>query len=351
MGTSDVRSTQQLSCREASQKPVVEGPDVRSVKSGTGAIYYLLFTIYIYFSATHSLQYFYTASLGIPGLPEYISVGEVDGEMISYYDSNVRKQVPKQYWMAKNFTEEYWTSETDLDIFHERVFKVNINILKQRFNQTEGVSVFQKVYGCQWDDQTNATDSFEAFGYNGEDFMSLELKTMTWTSPLPQAANTVHKWNHMESKMPQRKEYFQKDCFDWLKKYVNFGSNHLDMKGCLATGFYPKPVNITWYRDGKVVHEGVYIGETLPNGDGTFQKRVVLRVSPEERREHQYSCEVTHKSGEPIILFHKEGTRTCHIVYFIAIPKKSNSVVTSPLTRPKACSQTPLGNSTLFVRN
>lgn len=39
------------------------------------------------------------------------------------------------------------------------------------------------------------------------------------------------------------------------------------------------------------------VGETLPNEDGTFQKRAVLTVSPEELKGNEYTCEVVHNSG------------------------------------------------------
>lgn len=70
---------------------------------------------------------------------------------------------------------------------------------------------------------------------------------------------------------------------------------------CHATGFYPDGVMITWKRDGKELQEDVWVGETLPNEDGTFQKRVELRVSPEERRKGHYTCEVAHNSGELVV--------------------------------------------------
>ena len=66
---------------------------------------------------------------------------------------------------------------------------------------------------------------------------------------------------------------------------------------CHATGFYPDTVKITWKRDGEEIKEEVDVGETLPNGDGTYQKRAVLTVSPEERKRSQYTCEVEHASG------------------------------------------------------
>ncbi|XP_062376563.1 BOLA class I histocompatibility antigen, alpha chain BL3-7-like isoform X2 [Sardina pilchardus] len=78
---------------------------------------------------------------------------------------------------------------------------------------------------------------------------------------------------------------------------------------CHATGFYPEGVMITWKRDGEEMLDDVDVGETLPNEDGTFQKRVVLTVSPEELENREYTCEVAHKSGETIILVESEIQR------------------------------------------
>ena len=78
---------------------------------------------------------------------------------------------------------------------------------------------------------------------------------------------------------------------------------------CHSTGFYPDGVMITLKKDGVDMHEDVDMGETLPNEDGTFQKRAELKVSPEERKKGEFTCEVAHKSGEPIvkILIVEEG--------------------------------------------
>uniref|UniRef100_A0A6Q2WYJ3 Ig-like domain-containing protein n=1 Tax=Esox lucius TaxID=8010 RepID=A0A6Q2WYJ3_ESOLU len=61
---------------------------------------------------------------------------------------------------------------------------------------------------------------------------------------------------------------------------------------CHATGFYPSEVNILWQKDGPFQHEDVETGHTLPNGDGTFQKSVLLTVKPEEWKNNKYHCVV-----------------------------------------------------------
>ncbi|XP_037387496.1 BOLA class I histocompatibility antigen, alpha chain BL3-7-like [Pygocentrus nattereri] len=65
---------------------------------------------------------------------------------------------------------------------------------------------------------------------------------------------------------------------------------------CHATGFFPKAVMISWQKDGEDLHEDVELRETLPNQDGTFQKRSVLTVLPEELNRNQYSSVVHHSS-------------------------------------------------------
>ncbi|GAA6086068.1 class I histocompatibility antigen, F10 alpha chain-like [Tachysurus ichikawai] len=95
-----------------------------------------------------------------------------------------------------------------------------------------------------------------------------------------------------------KKIYLEYICIEWLQKYVSYGGETLERKARpevsifhkhsspLATGFYPEEVMITWQRDGEIMHENVELGETLPNPDGSFQKRSILRVSPEDLQKH-----------------------------------------------------------------
>ncbi len=66
---------------------------------------------------------------------------------------------------------------------------------------------------------------------------------------------------------------------------------------CLATGFYPRHINLTLLREGQPVsdHE-VMGGDLLPNSDGTYQMRKSLEISAEERVKHKYTCSATHLS-------------------------------------------------------
>lgn len=67
-----------------------------------------------------------------------MSVGLVDEQPFTYYDSNIRRETPRQDWMAKSEGEEYWERQTQVLTGTEQNFKNNINVAKERFNQTGG---------------------------------------------------------------------------------------------------------------------------------------------------------------------------------------------------------------------
>ncbi|KAG7235019.1 hypothetical protein INR49_003430, partial [Caranx melampygus] len=250
-------------------------------------------TVFSSVTVTHSLQYFYTASSGVPNFPEFVTVGLVDGQLFSYYDSVIRKEIPKQDWMARSEGPEYWESQTQTSIGVEPVFKGNIETAKSRFNQTGGVHVFQYMYGCEWDDDTQEVTGSAQYGYDGEDFISLDLKTKTWIAPTPEALITKHKWDKDGPFTDSWKNYLTQTCFEWLKKYVNYGRSSLmrtvrpsevsllqktpsSPVSCHATGFYPNKAMMFWRKNGQELNEDVDQGEILPNHDGTFQMSIDL---------------------------------------------------------------------------
>uniref|UniRef100_A0AAY4CNG6 Ig-like domain-containing protein n=1 Tax=Denticeps clupeoides TaxID=299321 RepID=A0AAY4CNG6_9TELE len=170
------------------------------------------------------------------------------------------------------------------------------------------------MYGCKLDDETGGTDGHSQFGYDGEDFISLDLKNTGWVAAKPEAEIIKQKWVGAEANY--WKNYLERDCVNWIKKYVYYGKISLDRKVthsgdstdssspvvCHTTGFYPDKVKISWQKDGQDLHEDVEVGETLPNHNGTFQKRAELKVTPEEWKKNQFTCVVEHKSGDPIYM-------------------------------------------------
>ncbi|XP_061925594.1 major histocompatibility complex class I-related gene protein-like isoform X3 [Entelurus aequoreus] len=256
----------------------------------------------------HSLKYFTTASSQVPNFPEFVSVGYVDEVEISYYDSNIRKTESKQDWMNKITAENpnYWQRQTENNVVYEHDFKDNIETAMKRFNQTGGVHTFQVMSGCEWNDETDEVKGWQQISYDGEDFISLDMKTWTYTAAKPQAFPSKLKWDQEILRLDHNKYYYTEECPSYLKKYVEYGKKVLmrtelpevfllqktpsSPVSCMATGFYPDLADLFWRKDGEQILEDVEHGELLPNHDGTFQMSVELKVEVTAEVEGKYEC-------------------------------------------------------------
>ncbi|CAB1428058.1 unnamed protein product [Pleuronectes platessa] len=167
--------------------------------------------------------------------------------------------------------------------------------------------------GCEWDDETGKVKAFDQYGYDGEDFLSFDMETETWIAPTPKSVFIKLKWDQNKAQLAYFKYYYTHECPSFLKEHLEQGRSSLlrtefprisllqkspsSPVSCHATGFYPDSAVMFWRRDGEELHEDVYLGEVLPNHDGTFQMSSDLKVSsisPEDWR--RYDC-VFHISG------------------------------------------------------
>ncbi|XP_028821919.1 HLA class I histocompatibility antigen, B-38 alpha chain-like [Denticeps clupeoides] len=274
----------------------------------------------------HSWTGLYTASTGIKDLPEFVGVNLFDDEVTGNFDSKNNQSEIRQDWV-KELGEKYVEDQIKSFTAFTWKFQENLTIIMTEFNQTgdQGVHTLQQMYGCQWEDEYGSTDGYSQYGYDGEDFIKLDLKNSDWVAARTETEIIKQKWNGGEAKF--WKKYLEEDCVDWIKKYGMYRNISLERKVppqvsllqrvpsspvvCHATGFYPDKVNISWQKDGQDLHEDVDVGETLSNHDGTFQKRAELKVTPDVWKKNQFTCVVEHKSGDPIhMILTEEKIRT-----------------------------------------
>lgn len=262
-------------------------------------------------AGSHSLMALATYLVGQTPFPEFSVVLMLDDLQIAYYDSVGWKTIYRSGSDSKYYDEE----QNDAGIVFRDMFydmRDRAFYLKDHQNRTDGVHVHQRLVGCELlnNGKTGPLHYWDAFGgQNMEEFIfdtekhTIQVKmpwVITWDQLKrlhenfmydnvyhPICIKTLQRYLNMEKKNVMRK----------VKPRVRLMQKTLsDSQGlqisCLATGFYPRHINLTLFRGAEPVHDDqVTGGEILPNGDGTYQMRKSLIVSEEELHNgHNYNC-------------------------------------------------------------
>ncbi|XP_070841079.1 major histocompatibility complex class I-related gene protein-like [Chaetodon trifascialis] len=269
----------------------------------------LLLFFHVSSPVKRSLKFYIMASSGAPNVPDFVALSNIEDVIMAYYDSSMTTPEPRQDWVRKLKEDEpqHWETLVQQCRNYEHHFKAETDTFKLRLHQTGGVHIIQQFLGCEWDDQTGKVDGYNQYGYNGEDFLVLDVETATWIAANPQAEPIKRSLN------THWKNFLTNGCPEWLNKYLKDGGSFLQRTerpsvsllqktpsspvSCHASGFYPDRATLIWRKDGEELHEDVELGEILPNHDATFQTSADLNVSsvpPEDWR--RYDC-VFHLSG------------------------------------------------------
>ncbi|XP_016124716.1 zinc-alpha-2-glycoprotein-like isoform X1 [Sinocyclocheilus grahami] len=261
---------------------------------------------------SHSLSLHSTYIKGKTLFPEYSYTFMLDDVVVGHFNSETWTYVPKG-----NTTDE----DNVIDPQHISIISKYIHddfeerwIVLDGGNLTDSLQVHQKMVLCELlnNDKPGQMISRSASkGFATDELCYLDGKfTYQGGSYFTQQELKPH----LQLSMWRHENLYYPACIKTLKNYLKKRKKQVNRKvkprlkliqkansdggfrvSCLATGFYPRHINLTLFRDGQPVsdHE-ITGGDLLPNADGTYQMRKSLEISAADK--HKYTCSATHLS-------------------------------------------------------
>ncbi|KAI7812165.1 putative hereditary hemochromatosis protein-like protein [Triplophysa rosa] len=254
---------------------------------------------------SHSIWLLATYIKGQTPFPQFSYILMLDDIRVLYYNCETRTFIRRG-----NTTNEDTVFDSNLLLsINDNIqasFVEKLAVATQNLNKTDSVRSIQRLVLCELDNgepgHMFVWDAFQGFAivefhwYNG----SLNFTSQVLTI------------NH-EINTSFFKNLYYPLCIKILKSFLEIRINQVNRKVkptvrfvqkpggsqmiCLATGFYPRHINLTLFRDGQPVTDDVTGGDLLPNDDGTYQMRKILEIDEEEPRDkHKYTCTATHVS-------------------------------------------------------
>ncbi|XP_026094665.1 class I histocompatibility antigen, F10 alpha chain-like isoform X2 [Carassius auratus] len=215
--------------------------------------------------------------------------------------------------MLDDITVGYYDSETK--IYFARGNTTNEDdVIDPNIVRTAGYEVHQLVTFCEQSDN-NLGQITTKTAYQGSTFDELHFFDGKFTYQLFSNYTEPEKIRNLERSKSRLENFYYPACIKMLTNYLKTRETQLNRKvkplvrliqkansdsgrsrlSCLASGFYPRHINLTLFRDGQPVsdHE-ITGGDLLPNADGTYQMRKSVEISAADK--HKYTCSVTHLS-------------------------------------------------------
>ncbi|XP_063037706.1 class I histocompatibility antigen, F10 alpha chain-like isoform X2 [Melospiza melodia melodia] len=282
----------------------------------------------------HSLRFLDVAvSEPSPGIPQYMTMGFVDGIPFECYHNKRGRVELLTQWMKDGAEPGYWDRENQIHVRNQHVAARDLERLRERYNQSAGLHTRLRVYGCDLLSDGSIHGS-QQIGYDGRDHLSFDLGSGRFVAADNGAEITRRRWEQ-EEVAEGLMNYLKHECPEWLRKFVGYGQKELERKeppdvhvsgreehgtlilSCHAYGFYPNTIAVSWMKGGETLDQETEWGGIVPNSDGTFHTWARIEVLPGERE--QYRCRVEHPGMPEPGIFAWEPTSGGNLTMMVAV--------------------------------
>ncbi|XP_067387021.1 major histocompatibility complex class I-related gene protein-like, partial [Emydura macquarii macquarii] len=268
----------------------------------------------------YNLAVLVTGVINEDGTHHYFMIAQLDDVKIAYYSSNTREVRPTQQWAAQAVGAQYIKEKTWEFWGHEEGSNVETRRWMQLYNHTGGIHSSQIHVSCALSGQA-PVDARYQYAYDGRDFISFDNQTGTWVAAVQTAFATKQRWEKDKIWIQFVRQYLQHECLWTLRNLVQEGRTVLEQQvppvvsvsrrdtpsgfvtlSCRVSGFHPRPIHVSWVRDGEDILVETDSSGILPNADGTYYTQSSLEISPQQEDRHRYACRVEHSSlSEPTL--------------------------------------------------
>ncbi|NXP95088.1 HA1F protein, partial [Passerina amoena] len=283
----------------------------------------------------HSLRYLSVAvSEPSPGIPQFMAIGFVNGIPFVRYDSERGRVEPLTQWIKDSADPEYWEEQTQVAVRYQHINARNLEIMRERYNESGGLHTELWVRGCDLLSDGSVRGSYQN-AHDGRDFISFDLGSGRFMAADSVAEITRRRWEQDGTVAEQWTNYLKHECPEWLRKFVGYGQEELELKeppdvhvsgreehgtlilSCHAYGFYPNTIAVSWMKGGETLDQETEWGGIVPNSDGTFHTWARIEALPEERE--QYRCRVEHPGMPEPGIFAWEPTSGGNLTVVVAV--------------------------------
>ncbi|CAO2626754.1 MHC class I-like protein MILL1 [Lemmus lemmus] len=275
----------------------------------------------------HTLHYFMSLHLVRSGETQLTAHGYIDGDLFLRYKGDRRRAEALRARIKGHAGAETWARETEgLRKMEEQLRRILAEVTGQD-RGGPGLHTIQVTVGCELQRNGNI-GGFWHLGFDGQDALTFDQKTLTWTMAVPSTQQTKTFWETHAPRADQVKTFLEDICPAQLQRHLNSLRNSQMDTGpprvnvtsrrypvgritltCWAFNLYPPVATLSWLQDGKAVQQHTFgPGTILPSGDGTYQTRLSIWVLPGQ--EPHFTCHLRHRSSNieaPSVLGEKIG--------------------------------------------